>query len=71
MENGSRKVGMRMLLGILAAVTIISALFVSGVQLPGFQAETGKLSINLKDAPVEVDALWLNMTTLEVHKADG
>jgi hypothetical protein len=70
-ENGSRKIGLRMGLGILAAITIISAVFVSGIQLAGFQAETGRLSIYLKDAPVEVDALWINMTELEVHKADG
>ena len=71
MENGSRKIGLRMAFGILVAITIISAVFVSGIQLPGFQAETGRLSIYLKDAPVEVDALWINMTELEVHKADG
>jgi len=63
-----------MALGILAAITIISAVFVSGIQLPGIQAQTGKLNIYLKDAPVEVDALWINITALEVHKtgdADG
>jgi len=70
MENGSRKIRLRMALGILAAITIIGTVFVSGIQLPGYQAETGKLSIYLKDAPVEVDALWINMTELEVHKAD-
>ena len=74
MENGSRKIGLRMALGILAAITIIGAVFVSGIQLPGIQAQTGKLNIYLKDAPVEVDALWINITALEVHKtgdADG
>jgi len=63
-----------MALGILAAITIIGAVFVSGIQLPGIQAQTGKLNIYLKDAPVEVDALWINITALEVHKtgdADG
>ena len=68
MENGSRKIGLRMALGILAAITIIGAVFVSGIQLPGIQAQTGKLNIYLKDAPVEVDALWINITALEVHK---
>lgn len=71
MENGSTKIGFRMVLGVLVALTIIGAILVSGIQLPGFQAKTGKLSIYLKDAPVEVDALWINMTELEVHKADG
>jgi hypothetical protein len=71
MENRSRKIGLRMALGVLAAITIISAVFVSGIQLPGNQVETGKLSIYLKDAPVEVNAIWINMTELEVHKVDG
>jgi hypothetical protein len=71
MENGSRKIGWRMVLGVLVALTIIGAILISGIQLPGFQDKTGKLSIYLKDAPVEVNALWINMTELEVHKADG
>jgi hypothetical protein len=68
MENGSRKIGLRIALGIFAAIIIIGAVFVSGIQLPGIQAQTGKLNIYLKDAPVDVDALWINITALEVHK---
>jgi hypothetical protein len=79
MENGSRKVGLRIAAGFLVAITIIIAVFASGITLPSQedlrttlptqQDSEGKLTILLMDAPVEVDALWINMTALEVHKA--
>ena len=73
MENGSRKIGLRVAAGFVLAVIIIVAVFASGIQLPsievpGIEVETGKLNILLKDAPVEVDELWIKMTGLEVHK---
>jgi len=77
MENGSRKVGLRIAAGFLVAITIIVAVFASGITLPSQEAlggtlptqqDMGKLTILLMDAPVEVDALWINMTALEVHK---
>ena len=73
MENGSKKIGLRVAAGFLVAVIIIVAVFASGIQLPsievpGIEVETGKLNILLKDAPVEVDELWIKMTGLEVHK---
>ena len=72
MENGTKKIGLRMAAGVLVAIIIIVAVFASGIQLPGIEVETGKLNIFLKDAPVEVDELWINMTALEVHKVgDG
>ena len=75
MENGSRKVGLRIAAGFLVAITIIVAVFASGITLPSsvsnprLASEQGKLTVLLMDAPVEVDALWINMTALEVHKA--
>jgi hypothetical protein len=79
MENGSRKIGLRMAAGFLVAITIIVAVFASGITLPSQedlrttlptqQDSTGKLTILLMDAPVPIDALWINMTALEVHKA--
>ena len=74
MENGSRKVGLRVAAGFLVAITIIVAVFASGITLPSsvsnprLASEQGKLTVLLIDAPVEVDALWIKMTTLEVHK---
>jgi len=66
--------------GFLVAITIIVAVFASGITLPSLEnnpslgSEQGRLTVLLKDAPVEVDALWINITALEVHKtgdADG
>jgi hypothetical protein len=74
MENGSRKVGLRVAAGFLVAITIIVAVFASGITLPSqlsnprLTSEQGKLTVLLIDAPVEVDALWIKMTALEVHK---
>ncbi len=60
------------------AILIIVAVVASGVTLPGlesnpsFRSETGRLTVLLKDAPVDVDELWINITALEVHKTgDG
>jgi len=75
MENGAKKVGLRTAAGVLAAITIIVAVFASGVTPPGLEnnpslgSEQGRLTVLLKDAPVAVDELWINMTRLEVHKA--
>jgi hypothetical protein len=78
MENGSRKIGLRVAAGFLVAITIIVAVFASGITLPSsvsnprLASEQGKLTVLLMDAPVEVDALWIKMTALEVHKVgDG
>jgi len=68
MENGSKKIGLRILAGFLVAITIIVAVFASGIQLPSTKIETGRLTVLLKDAPVDVDELWITVTDLEVHK---
>ncbi len=78
MENGSRKIGLRVAAGFLVAITIIVAVFASGITLPSsvsnprLASEQGKLTVLLIDAPVEVDALWIKLTAVEVHKVgDG
>ena len=73
MENGSRKVGLRMAAGFIVAITIIVAVFASGVKLPGLESnpslgsEIGRLTVLLIDAPVELEALEITITDLEVH----
>ena len=77
MENGSKKIGLRMAAGILVAITIIVAVFASGIQLPtdqeitgpGTQLETGILNVFIIDAPVDLNHLNITITDLEVHKA--
>jgi hypothetical protein len=70
LENGSRKIGLRVVAGMLLAVTIIVAVFASGISFPNQEkVEVGRLMVLLKDAPVPIDKLWINMTGLEIHKA--
>ena len=77
MENGSKKVGLRMAAGVLVAITIIVAVFASGVTFPGLEnspslgSEQGRLTVLLMDAPVDVDKLWITITGVEVHKVGG
>ncbi len=55
----------------MVAVIIIVAVFASGIQLPSTKIETDRLTVLLKDAPVELDELWINITDLGVHRVDG
>ena len=76
MENKSRTIGLRVLAGVALAAVIIVAVFASGIQLPssegpvgsGSQLDTGRLTVLLKDAPVDVDELWITISGLELHK---
>lgn len=71
MENGSRTIGLRVAAGFLIAITIIVAVFAAGIQLPSTKIETGRLTVLLKDDPVELAELWINITDLGVHRVDG
>jgi hypothetical protein len=74
MENGTKKLGLRIAAGVLVAVLIIVGVFESGVTFPSLENkpklgdEQGSLTILLMDAPVEVDELWINVTGVAVHK---
>ena len=68
MENGSRKIGLRVAAGFLVAITIIVAVFASGITLPSQEDKTGRLTVLLMDAPVDLEHLELTITDLEVHK---
>ena len=71
MENGPRTIGLRVAAGFLVAITIIVAVFAAGIQLPRTKIETGRLTVLLKDDPVELAELWINITDLGVHRVDG
>jgi hypothetical protein len=71
MVNGSRTIGLRVAAGFLVAVIIIVAVFAAGIQLPSTKIETGRLTVLLKDEPVELAELWINITDLGVHRVDG
>ena len=70
MENGSKKIGLRIAAGFLVAITIIVAVFASGITLPRQEIKTGRLTVLLIDAPVELDRLVINITSLEVHQVE-
>jgi hypothetical protein len=77
MENEPKKIGLRMVAGVIVAVTIIVAVFASGIPLPtnsevagpSTSLKTGILNVFLIDAPVELNHLNITITDLEVHKA--
>ena len=68
MEIESKTIGLRLAAGVLIAMTIIVAVFASGITLPTEQAEKGILNVFLVDAPVELNHLNITITDLEVHK---
>jgi len=68
MENESRKIGLRIFAGFLVAITIIVAVFASGITLPSQKVRTGRLTVLLMDAPVDLYQLNVTITDLEVHK---
>ena len=72
MGNGSKKIGLRIAARFLVAITIIVAVFASGIQLPttgpATQLETGILNVFIVDAPVELNHLNITITDLEVHR---
>ena len=80
MENSSRTIGLRVIAGVVVAGLIIVAVFASGVELPSTTdvplfplspaSDVGMLSVFLKDAPVEVDELWVTISGLQVHRTN-
>jgi len=68
MENGAKKVGLRMAAGVLVAITIIVAVFASGITLPSMETKTGILTVLLTDAPVDLESLYLTISGLEVQR---
>ena len=70
MVNGSRTIGLRVAAGFLAAITIIVAVFAAGITLPSQEVRTGRLTVLLTDAPVDLEKLMITITDLEVHQVD-
>jgi hypothetical protein len=68
MENETKKVGIRMAAGFLIAITIIVAVLASGITLPSQVIKTGRLTVLIKDAPVDLDHLIITISELEGHK---
>ena len=82
MEKGTQKLGLRIFAGFLVAILIIVAVVASGVTLPSLEnnpslgSESGRLTVLIIDAPVELIQLNVTINELEVYKigkgeADG
>lgn len=71
MEYGTKKIGFRVAAGFLVALTIILAIFVSGIQLPSVLAKKGTLVVMLTDAPVDLEHLNITMKNLAVLNIDS
>jgi hypothetical protein len=70
MENSTRKIGLRVAAGFLVAITIILAVFASGIQLPTVKAKTGTLTVLITDAPADLDHLNITIDSLSVLNVD-
>lgn len=66
MAYEAKKLVMAVLGGLLIAVLIISGFVWTGT-LPVTKVK-GMLIINVKDAPAELNELWLNISTVRVHR---
>lgn len=70
MENGAKKIGLRVAAGFLVAITIILAVFISGIQLPTVKAKTGTLTVLLTDAPTDLEHLNITISSLSALNVD-
>ena len=71
MENGTKKLGIRVAAGFIVGITIIFAVLASGVQLPTVKAEKGTLVVLLTDAPVELKHLNITISNISVQNIDS
>jgi hypothetical protein len=70
MENGTKKLGLRIAAGFLVAITILLAVFASGIQLPTVKAQTGTLTVLLTDAPTDLEHLNITINSLSALNVD-
>jgi len=76
MPNGSKRIALYAVAGILISATIITGLFLSGVQLPSMvpsvpQAHAGTLIVLLTDAPVGLEHLNVTINSFSVLNESG
>jgi len=70
MAANKRKIGIYSIAGIAAAIVIIASFLASGIQLPG-QQSLGTLVVSIKDAPVDLEHLWVTIDGLMVQSSDN
>ena len=70
MQNGTKKIGLRVAAGFAVAITIILAVFASGIQLPTVKTQTGTLTVLLTDAPTDLEHLNITISSLSALNVD-
>lgn len=76
MPNGSKRIALYAVAGILISATVIAGLLLSGVQLPSMvppftQAHVGTLIVQLTDAPVDLEHLNVTIFSFLVLNESG
>jgi len=72
MATEPKKIGLYAVTGVSIAALVITAVFMSGIQLPGVTAKTGTLVVLLKDAPAPgLEALQVTLGDLSVIGEEG
>ncbi len=67
MSNGKRSMGLFGVSGVLVATLIIAAFVAMG----GIFQAKGKLTIEITDAPAEIDQLWLTIDEIKIQGDTG
>jgi hypothetical protein len=70
MAANRRKIGIYSIVGIGAALIIIASIFASGIELPDQLAKPttlGTLTVSIKDAPVDLQELWITINGVYIQ----
>jgi len=67
MSAVKRKIGINLTAGIAIAIIVFAAIFASGIYLP---KATGTVVVSIKDAPVELEELWITVNSIQIQKSE-
>jgi len=67
MSAVKRKIGINLIAGIAIAIIVFAAIFASGIYLP---KATGTVVVSIKDAPVELEELWITVNSIQIQKSE-
>lgn len=76
MAVSKKKIGLYTIAGIASAIIIIFSIFASGIPIPPSsnnqgqpESQKGTLTVSIKDAPVDLQSLWLTVDSIYVQNA--
>ena len=70
MAANKRKIGIYSIVGIAVAIIIIASIFASGIEFPGQSTKPttlGILTVSIKDAPVNLQQLWITINGVYIQ----